>query len=392
MLLNRLVERLRRLRLSLRLLAGRARMAGPRPPVILVPSILGTKLVDTGGRTLWGSFPRLFGGPPICSSAARPGGLLDGFSVIPGLLAYDVYGAMVRFLEEVGGYRRGRDLHVLTYDWRHGVGAAAEELARLVDRLRGIGDERFDVVGVSTGGMVMRSYLGQGGAGIRRAIYIGTPQRGSLSALVHLAEGLLLMPGGRRFPPAEMAGCQTVWDTLPHPDEHIFVDAAGAPLAFDLYDPMTWQKLALDAVASDLAQRLQRARRFHESNQRAGVAVESFVIGSQHLPTATRCLVEGGRALLPACEPTPTGDARARLLYEQGDDTVPAHSLCALPGFRADNFWPVRVRGHRLLPSAPEVHRLVLEALLATDRSIPRTPLDRSSGRRLPVLGEAASV
>jgi pimeloyl-ACP methyl ester carboxylesterase len=392
MLLNKLVERLRRLRRRLRLLAGRARLGGARPPVILVPSILGTRLVDPGGRTLWGSLPRLFGGPDICSGAAQPAGLLEGFTLFPGLLAYDVYGAMVRFLEHVGGYRRGRDLHVLAYDWRHGVDAAADELGTLVDRLRGIGDERFDLVGVSTGGMVMRSYLGQGGAGIRRAIYIGTPQRGSVSALVHLAEGLLLMPGGRRFAPAEMAGCQTVWDTLPHPDEHIFVDADGAPLAFDLYDPATWQKLALDAAAPDLARRLRRARRFHELNQRAGAEVDSFVIGCRHLPTATRCLVKGGRALLPACEPPAKGDPRTPSLYEQGDDTVPATSLCALPGLRTGSFWPVRVRGHRLLPSEPEVHRLVLEALLATDRSIPSTPLDRSSLRRLPVLGRAAPV
>jgi pimeloyl-ACP methyl ester carboxylesterase len=254
-----------------------------------------------------------------------------------------------------------------------------------VDRLRGIGDERFDLVGVSTGGMVMRSYLGQGGAGIRRAIYIGTPQRGSLSALVHLAEGLLLMPGGRRFSPDEIAGCQTIWDALPHPDEHVFVDGAGAPLAFDLYDPATWQKLAL-ATISDLPQRLRRARRFHESRR---IDVDSFVIGSRHLPTAARCVVEGGRARMPACEP-PRGDPQT--LYEPGDDTVPAHSLCALPGLREGSFWPVKVRGHRLLPSEPEVHRLVLEALLATDRAIPHTSLDRSPVR-LPVLeAEAAPI
>jgi pimeloyl-ACP methyl ester carboxylesterase len=384
MLLNRAVERLRRLRLRLRLLAGRARL-GARPPVILVPSILGTRLVDPRGRTLWGSLPRLFTGPPLASGAARPGGLVEGFSLIPGLLAYDVYGAMVRFLEGVGGYRRGRDLHVLTYDWRRGIGAAADELAALVDRLRGVGDEQLDLVGVSTGGAVMRSYLGQGGGGIRRAIYIGTPQRGSLSALVHLAEGLRLMPGGRRFSPAEMAGCQTVWDMLPHPDERIFVDEAGAPLAYDLYDPATWQRLALDAVASDLGPRLRRARRLHESNQRAGAAVDSFVIGSRHLLTAARCVVEGGRARMPACEP-PKGDPGT--LYEPGDDTVPARSLCALPGLREGSFWPVKVRGHRLLPSEPEVHRLVLEALLATDRAIPST----TPSRRLPVLDAEAMI
>jgi pimeloyl-ACP methyl ester carboxylesterase len=389
-LFNEVIEGLRRTRLRLRLLRQRARLRGTRRPVILVPSILGTRLVDERRRVVWGSFLRLFRGPSVMESAAHPEGLLEGFPLVPGLLSYDVYGALVRFLEHVGGYRRGEDLHVLTYDWRHGIAAAAEALAARVDRLRGIGDERIDLVGVSTGGVVMRHYLAQGGGGIERAVYVGTPQRGSLSALVHLAEGLLLMPGGRRFAPGEMAACQTVWDMLPHPDDRVFVDGDGSALDVPLYDAVTWRSLGIDPGVGDLAQRLARARRAHEVSERAA-GVESFVIGARHLPTAARCLVRGGRASLPACEPSP-GDPLARWLYEDGDDTVGASSLGALPGLGAQPVWPVKVRGHRQLPSEPEVHRLVLEALLATDRPIPVTSLDRSSVRRLPVVEQVTAA
>jgi hypothetical protein len=172
-----------------------------------------------------------------------------------------------------------------------------------------------------------------------------------------------------------MARCQTVWDALPHPDDRVFIDGDGGAIDLPLYDPATWRMLGLAPAVGDVAQRLGRARRAHEIGGRAG-DVESFVIGARHLPTAVRCLVRGGRASLPACEPQ-KGDPLARWLYEAGDDTVAASSL------GGKEIWTVKVRSHRLLPSEPEVHRLVLEALLATDRAIPRPSLER---RRLPVV------
>src|SRR5216110_3069512 len=98
MLLNRLVERLRRARLGIRLLRHRARLVTVRRPVILVPSVLGATLVGAGGRVVWGSLPRLFGGPSLLGETVQPARVLEGFTVVPGLWTYDVHGALARFL------------------------------------------------------------------------------------------------------------------------------------------------------------------------------------------------------------------------------------------------------------------------------------------------------
>jgi hypothetical protein len=77
-----------------------------------------------------------------------------------------------------------------------------------------------------------------------------------------------------------------------------------------------------------------------------------------------RALVTGGRVTFPACKP-PAGDPRAGVMYAPGDGMTAERSLCALPGLeRARVHW-VPVKVHHSLPADPEVHRLVVEALLA---------------------------
>src|SRR5580693_1991336 len=121
--------------------------------------MFGTRLADGRGRTLWGSIPRLYRGPSIASAPdARPDGLFGELAIVPGVAGIDVYGGLLRFLAETGGYVPGENLWALDYDWRAGVEAAAFELDALVTRLRGAGEERVDLVGISTGGQVVRFF------------------------------------------------------------------------------------------------------------------------------------------------------------------------------------------------------------------------------------------
>jgi pimeloyl-ACP methyl ester carboxylesterase len=384
MLLNRLYERVHQLPLRIRLLRRRARLVWQRTPVVLVPSILGTKLVDTRGRLVWGNIRRLYfgaplgDGPGICTA-----GLLRGFSVVPGLLHYDVFGALVRFLVGVGGYVPGEDLHVLEYDWRGGIAEAGAQLAELLQRLRGAGEERFDLVGMSTGGLVIRWVLAQRDAPIRRVVYVGTPQEGAFSALWYIADGVRPAPLGKSFSGAIVARFQTVWDALPIAEEPIFVDEGGAPLDISLYDPDIWGRLQLDPGGVDVRRRLEEAARFQRAIAGA-THPDSFVIGARNLVTATRCIVQGGRATFPPCEPRPD-DARLRFAYEPGDSAVPERSVRAVPGLDPQRVWFVEPSQHRTLPADRDVHRLVLEALLATDRAVPETVLRTARTARLPL-------
>ena len=389
MLLNRLYERIHRLPLRIRLLRRRARLTAERTPVVLVPSILGTRLADPCGRLAWGSARRLYFGPPLGDDPGiHAAGLLRGFTVIPGLLDYDVFGGMLRFLTGVGGYVLGEDLQVFEYDWRGGVTEVGEQLAELLERLRGAGHERFDLIGMSTGGLAIRWLLAQGNAPVRRIVYVGTPQRGAFSALWYIAEGVRPAPLGKSFSGSAVARFQTVWDALPHREERVFVDADGASLDIDLYDPDTWQRLQLDPGVTDLARRLETAARLQRTIAQV-THPDSFVIGARNLPTATRCIVQRGRATFPPCEPRPD-DPRLRFAYEPGDSAVPARSLQGLPSLDPQRVWFVESNEHRALPADRDVHRLVLEALLATDRAIPETHLDVRRGTGLPLAGNPA--
>jgi hypothetical protein len=407
-LANRLWERARRLGLRERLLARRGQNVRERRPVVLVPGMCGTRLIDERGAVLWGSTAALYFGRGVTRrDDVRPGGLLRELTLVPGLLAYDVFGGLVRALGRAG-FVEGEDLFVLDYDWREGVAAGARALAELIARIRGfipallrapagreLRQDRVDLVAISTGGLVARAYLGYGGAdplasgaplagapAAARVIYVGAPQRGSFDALACLHRGFRFAPAGRLFSPGEAAACQISWDALPHPDEPVFVDQRGQPLELDLYDPEVWSRLRL-GDARDAAQRperLARARALHLALDRAPAqpAAETVVIGACHLPTPARVLVRDGGA--PAYVPPPVprrDDPFVGYLYRPGDGELPETSLRGLPGLPADRVWQVRPRKHAALPSDPAVHRLVIEALLATERFIPATDLKR---------------
>lgn len=381
MLLNRLLERGRGLSLGRALLARRARLVRERAPVVLVPGMFGSRLVDGRGRTLWGSIARLYRGPAIGAAPdARPDGIFGELSLVPGLLGIDVYGGLLRFLEDAGGYVRGEDLFALDYDWRGGVAAAAERLADLVGRLRGAGDERVDLIGVSTGGQIVRWFVGQGGGPmVRRVVYAGAPQRGTFDALASMHRGFRFAPGGKLFSPGEAALCQTVFDALPHPGERVFVDESGAPLDLDLYDAGVWARLGLfePSRSPGFQDRLDRARAFHSALDGLPHPDGAVVIGARHLPTPVRMVVAGSRARVPPPAPRPD-DPFVGYSYAPGDGELSEASLRALPGLTPERVWLATPPAHGKLPSDPEVHALVLEALLATDRRIPETKLGRS--------------
>jgi hypothetical protein len=382
-LVNRVMEGVRSLAWRQLLLSRRGRARADRAPVVFIPGMLGTRLVDHRGRVVWGNLPRLYHGPSVVT-ATRTAGLLGEIAVIPPLVGVDVYGGLVRFIERAGGYRPGEDLFVLDYDWRRGAEDGAAELARLVARIRGFGEERVDLVALSTGGLVARAFLAEHGAApIRRIVYVGAPQRGSFDAIACLHRGFRFAPGGKRFSPREAATLQVSFDALPPAGEPVFVDGGGARIDLDLHDPALWSRLKLADADADFARRLERARSLHQKLAAAPHPADVFVIGACHLPTPARIVIDRGRAHVPPPRPSPT-DPFVGFTYLPGDGELTRASLAAVPGLDEQRrLWFVTPRRHGLLPSDPGSHRMVVEALLATDRVIPATQL-----RKLAVVAE----
>lgn len=379
MLLNQLLEAARSQLGQHRDLRRRARSTEERPPLVLIPSVLGTRLVDSHGRGGWNSTAELYGVAPSGRlDELRPDGLLEGFTVVPRLWSYDTYGGLVRYLERVGGYVRGRSLFVLGYDWRTGMAHAASQLEDLVDRVSGSRKEPVDLLGVSSGGLVARYFLSQGSRGragsaqrqelqqrIRRVICVGTPQRGTFNALDVLANGSQPAPFGRTFAPAQLAAMQTAWDLLPHPSERLFVDERGELLDLSLYEPETWLRLGIISLPeSELGARLTAARQVHETLDKGCVCSDTVVVGAKQVPTVIRVSVVGQRLRFPSCNPTGR-EPHGALLYAPGDGMTTEQSLQALPGLATDRVHWVATQQHRELPTLPEVQRLVVESLLA---------------------------
>jgi hypothetical protein len=163
----------------------------------------------------------------------------------------------------------------------------------------------------------------------------------------------------------------------------VFVDEDGAPLAIDLYDPATWDRLRLGdpATAAERSGCLARALALHRALDRVADLPhpDTYVIGGRHLPTPARAMVRRGGTGVHVPPPVPRrDDPYIGYLYRPGDGELPESSLRALPRLPPDRVWEAGPKAHAAFASDAGVHRLVCEALLATDRFIPSTDLRKT--------------
>jgi len=267
-----------------------------KPPVIIIPGILGSRLVNRlNGETVW---PDLKGDGialPIASPVLAENRddlvateVLEEARVNPLLPKIDVYGPLLENVEFYGGYRRGdlaRPLpsgdadtfYVFAYDWRRDIVESARALGRAIEDLKlrlGRPDLRFDIVAHSMGGLVARYYAmyGErdvlddqrpcpdwaGARNLRRVVLIGAPNAGSMSALRALLRGYSASATGRRSSgfwrkvkreldatrvgPGEVFTVPSIYQLLPARRQARFFDGKLNPLPVQLYEVETWRE------------------------------------------------------------------------------------------------------------------------------------------------------
>lgn len=270
-----------------------------RNPIIVIPGILGSKLVDDQGRVVWGAFGRgaLDQGSPegrqmlaLPMSATgwprdevRPAGALEQLEVSLGFnFKFSAYSGMLRAFG-AGGYLDPAYATLnqidygpghftcfqFGYDWRRSCAENAALLEKFIEEKRryvqqqrlkrhGLrGDVKFDIVAHSMGGLVARYFMMYGGrplssdgrmpvtwAGakhVEKLVMVGTPNDGSAYPVQQLREGFKLAPFLPRLESAVIGTMPSIYELLPNANSQSVIDADSRPIAID--DPSVWLRL-----------------------------------------------------------------------------------------------------------------------------------------------------
>ena len=293
---------------DLKLVFASARALKGKPPVIVIPGILGSRIVNRRtGEVVWPSVFRSdvdgLSLPMTPNLEANRDELVAVHIVEAAKLGGKfgpevyVYHHLLRALEDYGGYCEGDwdnppaggdhdTFYVFAYDWRRDNIESARLLVKRVEALRlklGRPDLRFNVIAHSMGGLVARYAAMYGdrdlppagveprpdwaGANFVSKIFMfGTPNEGSMEAFSVLLKGYSVTEGLRRrvrllnkLSREDVMSVPSIFQLLPHAGQARFLDRDLRPLDVDLYDPEVWRHYHWSA-ANDPAFREAYAR------------------------------------------------------------------------------------------------------------------------------------
>lgn len=277
---------------------AKARASTGKRPVIVIPGILGSELINpkTGEKVWPSAFRTSQEGLPISPNLESnrddliPGKIVETAKLAKLLPEVYVYRDLLEALRRYAGYREGdwnnpgvdgdKDtFYVFSYDWRRDNVANARELVRRLQLLKNKlqrPDLKFNIVAHSMGGLIARyaAMYGDadlpagdaaiqptwlGAAHIGKIVMIGVPNEGSADAFATLIEGYSVTEGLRRRVPLlnkltaeDAARTPSVFQLMPHAGVVRFLDENLKPVDIDLYDVEVWKRYGWSAIyASD---------------------------------------------------------------------------------------------------------------------------------------------
>ncbi|MEO0482903.1 MAG: hypothetical protein AAF138_04710 [Planctomycetota bacterium] len=273
-----------------------------RNPVIVIPGILGSRLVEgTTNRVAWGAFDGDFANPeqadglrlvahPIGEGVALrdlrddivPDGALDRVRVpvfgipvelrayVDILMTLGVGGYRDQMLGQSGAVDYGEAHYTCfqySYDWRRDIVESAKTLDTFIrdaqrlqmDATGATLPPRVDIVAHSMGGMVARYYLRYGAAdlpadgslpeltwagaeNIEHLIMVGTPNAGSIHAFLQLIRGTPPIPFVPTYGPSLLGTMPAVYQLLPRPRHGVYRDAETGEAIDDVFDAEAWER------------------------------------------------------------------------------------------------------------------------------------------------------
>lgn len=289
-----------------------ARNSKGKRPVIFVPGLLGSKLVnERTGEVVWPAFFRssddeldLPVGPDFLTH--RDGLVatkaIDKARIFKLWPAVDVFSKFFEALHEYGGYREGdwdnpapdgdRDtFYAFSYDWRRDQVESARLLVRRMQELKlklNRPDLRFNVITVSGGGTIARyaamygdvdlpadgtppALTWAGAAHINKLFMFGPPNEGTADMLSILIKGYSFSTGlhrriklTKKLTREDALSSPSIFELLPHAGTVAFYDQDLKPLQIDLYDPAVWHKYGW-SIACDAKYRKRFVEKWSKS-------------------------------------------------------------------------------------------------------------------------------
>jgi pimeloyl-ACP methyl ester carboxylesterase len=225
--------------------------SAPERPVVLIPGILGTRLVDAAGRAVWGernsllNYPKLELTPGSPGSRLKADGLVKSINVLGPFWTIHEYDSLLDRLHRLG-FVDGQTLFILPYDWRKSNFDTADQLDALVRSTPALQGGKFDIVAHSMGGLVAKIWmLGRGGAArVNKAIYMGTPFRGSMNAFATLSDGwgafANFMAGGISTVRRVTLSFPSIYELFPNYDDCCRLGDPANHTTLDIFSGTTW--------------------------------------------------------------------------------------------------------------------------------------------------------
>lgn len=158
-------------------------------PLIFIPGILGSKLINEEGKLIWGgsdsyiNFHKLRLPRNDTDIKLKPGGVIDTITVWPfKLKQYDRL--LQKLRERELGYKEGMNLFYFDYDWRRSNFKNAKLLDEYIQNTPEIKNNEFDIIAHSMGGLISLILIQEydSGKNVKNLITLGTPFYGSLEA------------------------------------------------------------------------------------------------------------------------------------------------------------------------------------------------------------------
>lgn len=261
-----------------------------KPPVIIIPGITGSQLVNRNtGKTVWFSVKRdkdddlrLPMTSPILSRNRDPLEVKDIIREIelPVLPDVEVYKSLIEALKGRGYTEATWDapktadvFYVFPYDWRRdNVETAGQLIRAMSDAKRKLRQPnlKFDIIAHSMGGLVARYAAMYGAADlprdgalatptwsgaqhIRKLMMFGTPNQGSFASFEAIIDGYPLI-ADRKLPfiddlrSEDVLSNPSVFQLIPHQPAARFLDENLQPKDVDIYDLETWLEYGWGAL------------------------------------------------------------------------------------------------------------------------------------------------